>query len=68
MGPASRGVAGAGTSRGRLSLNTLVSTSMVGMDINSYYTILIDLAWILPMIVLVLGVVYILIKPEEKKQ
>ncbi len=41
---------------------------MDGMDLNSYYTILIDLAWVLPMIVVVLGVVYILIKTEEKKQ
>ena len=40
---------------------------MVGMDIASYYNILIDLAWILPMIVVVLGVVYVLIKPEDKK-
>ena len=41
---------------------------MVGMDIASYYTILVDLSWILSTVVIVLGVVYVLIsKPEEKK-
>ena len=38
------------------------------MDIASYFTLLIDLAWILPMVVVILGVVYILIKPEDKEQ
>ncbi len=66
MGHPRRGVAGAGPRRGRLSLNTLVPTPRVGMDIASYYNILVDLAWILPMVVVVLGIVYILIKPEEK--
>jgi hypothetical protein len=37
------------------------------MDIASYFNTLIDIAWILPMIVIVLGVVYVLIKPEDKK-
>jgi hypothetical protein len=38
------------------------------MDIASYYTILVDLSWVLSTAVIVLGVVYVLIsKPEEKK-
>lgn len=42
---------------------------MVDMDIASYYTILVDLSWVLSTAVIVLGVVYVLIsKPEEKKQ
>lgn len=39
------------------------------MDIASYYTILVDLSWVLSTAVIVLGVVYVLIsKPEEKRQ
>ena len=42
---------------------------MIGMDIASYYTILVDLSWVLSTAVIVLGVVYVLIsKPEDKKQ
>jgi hypothetical protein len=42
---------------------------MIGMDIASYYTILVDLSWVLSTAVIVLGVVYVLIsKPEAKKQ
>ena len=42
---------------------------MIGMDIVSYYTILVDLSWVLSTAVIVLGVVYVLIsKPEDKKQ
>ncbi len=62
-------MAGAGPRRGRLSLNTLAPTSKVGMDITSYYTLLVDLSWVLSTSVIVLGVVYVLIsEPEEKKQ
>jgi hypothetical protein len=39
---------------------------MVDMDIASYYAILVDLSWVLSTAVIVLGVVYVLIKPEEK--
>jgi hypothetical protein len=39
------------------------------MDIAGYYTILVDLSWVLSTAVIVLGVVYVLIsKPKDKKQ
>jgi hypothetical protein len=37
------------------------------MDISSFYSILINLSWILAMVAAGLGVVYILVKPEEKQ-
>jgi hypothetical protein len=37
------------------------------MDISSFYSILINLSWILTMVAVGLGVVYILVKPEEKQ-
>jgi hypothetical protein len=37
------------------------------MDISSFYSILINISWILAMVAAGLGVVYILVKPEEKQ-
>ena len=37
------------------------------MDLNSFYNILIDLSWVLAVVGVALGFVYVLIKPEEKK-
>jgi hypothetical protein len=38
------------------------------MDTTSFFTMLQDLVWILAMAAAGIGVVYILVKPEEKKQ
>jgi hypothetical protein len=37
------------------------------MDLSSFYPLLIDLTWVLAMVGVALGFVYVLIKPEEKK-
>jgi hypothetical protein len=37
------------------------------MDINSVYPILINLSWILAMVGVALGVIYVFVKPEEKQ-
>jgi hypothetical protein len=37
------------------------------MDLTSFFDILVDLTWILAMIGVTLGVVYVLVKPEENK-
>jgi hypothetical protein len=37
------------------------------MDTSSFFTLLQDLVWILAMVGAGIGVVYILVKPEEKK-
>jgi hypothetical protein len=39
---------------------------MVDMDIANYFALLVDLSWLLSASVIVLGIVYVLIKPEEK--
>lgn len=37
------------------------------MDTSGFYSILVDLSWILAMVAVGLGIVYIFVKPEEKK-
>lgn len=37
------------------------------MDTTSFFNLLTDLTWVLAMIAAGIGVVYILVKPEEKK-
>jgi len=37
------------------------------MDTSSFFTLLTDLVWVLAMVAAGIGVVYILVKPDEKK-
>jgi hypothetical protein len=60
-------VARPGEGGGRLNLNIHPHYSIVEMDLISFFDILVDLTWILAMIGVTLGVVYVLVKPEENK-